>query len=112
MTETPGRPSIPVTENIEASDLAEIAEVIQLRVGIWEALGYANPPTPDSATIPPLGERDATAIQGGHDAIEDIDHLISRLHEVRAALVSQLRTNQDIQMSRPIGYVLTPQASQ
>ena len=56
----------------------------------------------DYATIPPLGERSAKAIAAGHEAIKDIDQLIARLHQVRAQLVSELRQDEDIRMSRAI----------
>jgi hypothetical protein len=51
------------------------------------------------ATIPPLGERSARAIEAGHEAVRDIDALIARLHEVRARLVSELRADEDIRMA-------------
>ena len=74
--------------------------LINFRVGAWQDFGYAEPPTPDCATIPPLGERSAKAIEAGHEAIKDIDQLIARLHQVRAQLVSELRQDEDIRAAR------------
>ena len=53
---------------------------------------------PHYATIPPLGERSASAITAGHEAVKDIDRLIARLHEIRACLVGELREDEDIRM--------------
>ena len=69
-------------------------------MGAWEDFGYANPPTPESAVIPPLGERSANAIKAGHEAVSDIDKLIAQLHQVRAQLVSELRQDEDIRAKR------------
>jgi hypothetical protein len=80
-------------------DLGELVELINLHVGAWEHFGYENPPTSDSATIPPLGERSADAIKAGHEAVADIDKLIARLHRVREQLVGELRTDEDIRMA-------------
>ncbi len=76
--------------------IEELAGLIHFRVGAWHDFGYENPPAPDCATIPPLGERSAAAIKAGHEAIKDIDQLIARLHQVRAQLVSELRQDEDI----------------
>ena len=67
-----------------AAGLEELAGLINFRVGAWQDFGYAEPPTPDCATIPPLGQRSAKAIEAGHEAIKDIDQLIAKLHQVRA----------------------------
>ena len=83
-----------------AAGLEELAGLINFRVGAWQDFGYAEPPTPDCATIPPLGERSAKAIEAGHEAIKDIDQLIARLHQVRAQLVSELRQDEDIRAAR------------
>jgi hypothetical protein len=83
-----------------AAGLGELAGLICTRVGAWEDFGYAEPPTPESATIPPLGERSARAIEAGHEAIKDIDQLVARLHQVRALLVGELRRDQDIRAAR------------
>jgi hypothetical protein len=82
--------------------LGELAALIHFRVGAWQDFGYEDPSTPDCKTIPPLGERSAEAITVGHQAIRDIDYLIGRLHNVRQALVSQLRRDEDIRMARPL----------
>jgi len=55
---------------------------------------------PHYATIPPLGERSAKAIEAGHEAIKDIDRLIAQLFQVRAQLVSELRQDEDIRAVR------------
>ena len=72
-----------------AAGLEELAGLINFRVGAWQDFGYAEPPTPECATIPPLGERSAKAIEAGHEAVKDIDQLIARLHQVRAQLVER-----------------------
>ena len=74
--------------------------LINFRVGAWQDFGYAEPPTPDCATIPPLGERSAEAIKAGHEAVKDIDQLIAQLHQVRAQLISELRQDEDIRAAR------------
>lgn len=78
-----------------SAGLEEMAGLINYRVGAWQDFGYAEPPTPECATIPPLGERSARAIKSGHQAIEDIDQLIRNLHALRSQLVTELRTNED-----------------
>ena len=83
-----------------AAGLKELAGLINFRVGAWQDFGYAEPPTPDCATIPPLGERSAKAIEAGHEAIKDIDQLIAQLHQVRAQFVSELRQDEDIRAAR------------
>ena len=83
-----------------AAGLEELAGLINFRVGAWQDFGYAEPPAPDSATIPPLGQRSAKAIEAGHEAVKDIDRLIARLHQVRALLVSELRQDQDVRAAR------------
>ena len=85
-----------------AAGLEELAGLINFRVGQWQDLGYAEPPTPECLPIPPLGQRSAKAIEAGHEAVKDIDRLIARLHQVRALLVSELRQDEDIRMSRAI----------
>jgi len=85
---------------MNTDDLEEMAGLIHFRAGAWQDLGYENPPTPESATIPPLGERSANAIKAGHEAVKDIDQLIARLHQVRAQLVSELRQDSDIRAVR------------
>jgi hypothetical protein len=86
--------------DLAAAGLEELASLINFRVGAWQDFGYAEPPTPDCAAIPPLGERSAKAIEAGHEAIKDIDQLIARLHQIRAQLVSELRQDEDIRAAR------------
>lgn len=86
--------------NIDTAGLVELVELVQWHVTAWQDHGYADPPAPECKTIPPLGERSASAIAAGHNAVRDIDRLARRLHEVRAALVAQLRRDEDIRMAR------------
>lgn len=86
--------------NTDTGDLEEMAGTVRFHIGAWQDFGYENPPTPDSATIPPLGQRSADAITAGHEAVKDIDQLIARLHQVRAQLVSELRQDEDIRAAR------------
>ena len=84
-----------------STGLAEQAQLIQWHVGVWHDLGYPEPlPSPDCHPVPPLGERPAGAIKGGHDAIRDIDELTRQLHELRRQLVSELRQDEDIRAVR------------
>jgi hypothetical protein len=92
--------SLPGGDQPAAAGLEELAGLINFRVGAWQDFGYAEPPTPTSTTIPPLGERSARAIEAGHEAVKDIDQLIARLHQVRARLVSELRQDEDIRAAR------------
>jgi len=80
--------------------LAELVDLINWHVGVWHDLGYENPPTPECKAIPPLGERSAAAIKGGHDAIEAIDQLTKQLYALRNQLVGELRQNEDALMAR------------
>lgn len=80
--------------------LEELAGLINFRVGAWHDFGYDQPPSPDSAPIPPLGERSAAAIKAGHEAIEAIDELTRQLHALRAQLVGELREDSDIRAAR------------
>jgi len=79
--------------------LVDLAETIQWHVGVWHDLGYARPPAPECKPIPPLGERSAEAITGGHQAIRDIDELMRQLHALRSQLVGELRQNEDIEIA-------------
>jgi hypothetical protein len=88
--------------DLDTGDLLDLAGLVGFRVGAWQDFGYANPPAPDSAMIPPLGQRSANAIKAGHEAVKDIDRLIIRLHQVRARLVSELRQDEDMRMARPL----------
>jgi hypothetical protein len=45
---------------------------------------------------PPLGERSAEAIKGGHGAMEVIDEIVRDLHRLREQLVDELRADQDV----------------
>lgn len=83
-----------------STGLEELAGLISFRVGEWHDFGYETPPAPNCKTIPPLGERSAQAIRGGHAAIEAIDDLIRQLHALRAQLVGELRQDEDIRMER------------
>ena len=85
----------------DTGGLAELARLIQFRVGVWQDLGYPEPlPSPDCKPIPPLGQRSAQAIESGHAAIREIDELIAELHKVRAQLVSELRQDEDLRAGR------------
>jgi hypothetical protein len=80
--------------------IEEAADLLNLRIGEWQDFGYANPPAPTCKTIPPLGERSAEAIKGGHAAIEVIDEIVRDLYQVREQLISELRTDEDIRAVR------------
>lgn len=82
------------------ANLEPLAAVINFHVGAWQDFGYENPPAPDCAAIPPLGERSGSAIKAGHEAVEDIDRLIARLHQVRGHLIDELRQDEDIRAAR------------
>ena len=86
--------------NDAVAGLEELAGLINFRAGAWQDFGYAEPPSPDCAAIPPLGQRSAKAIEAGHEAVKDIDQLIARLHQVRAQLVSELRQDEDVRTAR------------
>ena len=103
-----------------AAGLEELAGLISFRVGAWQDFGYASPPAPHCAVIPPLGERSAKAIEAGHEAVRDIDELVARLHQLRARLVAELRRDEDIRAARvdamlagrqDPGHEATPEAS-
>jgi hypothetical protein len=83
-----------------AGSLEELAGLINFEIAVWHDLGYENPPTPDSATIPPLGERSAEAIKGGHAAIEAIDEMCRQLYALRSQLVGELRQDEDVRAAR------------
>jgi hypothetical protein len=104
VTQTTPRRLTPPDDGRAAEDLvaglAELADLINFRVGAWHDFGYADPPAPECKPIPPLGERSADAIKAGHEAVKDIDRLIARLHQVRAQLVSELREDSDIRAAR------------
>jgi hypothetical protein len=83
-----------------AAGLAELADLVNFRVGAWHDFGYADPPTPECKAIPPLGERSAVAIRNGHQAIRDIDEMVRQLHALRAQLARELRQDEDIRAVR------------
>lgn len=83
-----------------AAGLAELAGLINFRVGAWHDFGYATPPAPECKAIPPLGERSAEAIRAGHLAIEAIDELTGKLDALRAQLARELRQDEDIRAVR------------
>lgn len=84
-----------------SAGLAEQAELIQWHVGVWRDLGYPEPlPSPDCNPIPPLGRRSAAAIEGGHEAIKDIDAMLRQLHALREQLAGELRQDEDIRAAR------------
>ena len=90
-------------QHANTDGLEELAGLIHFRVGAWHDFGYENPPAPDCATIPPLGERSAHAIEAGGEALKDIDQLIARLHRVRAQLADELQQDEDIRTGRQRG---------
>ena len=95
-----------------AGDLEELAGLIYWHIGAWRDLGYENPPTPECKAIPPLGQRSASAIKAGHDAVGDIDRLTARLRQVLARLVSELRQDEDIRAARVDAMLARPQPGQ
>ena len=96
MTQDP----IPASDDLSAG-LAEQAQLIQWHVGVWHDLGHAEPlPSPECTPIPPLGRRSAAAIEGGHEAIKDIDAMLRQLHALREQLVGELRQDEDIRAVR------------
>src|SRR5262249_28271852 len=83
-----------------SAGLEEQAGLITWHVAVWHDLGYDEPPTPDCKATPPLGERSAAAITGGHEAIEDIDRLTQQLDRLREQLCGELRQDEDLRMAR------------
>lgn len=84
----------------DGAGLEEQAGLIQVLIGGWHENGYENPPTPECATIPPLGQRSAAAIGYGHDAVTEIDNLCRQLYRLREQLVGELRRDEDIRAAR------------
>jgi hypothetical protein len=76
-----------------AAATAESAELLALQIGQWEHLEYPE-------NVPPLGQRNAEAIEAGHAAIDTIDKIIRGLHELRSQLVGELRKDADIRNER------------
>ena len=68
--------------------LLDKAGLLGVLVGKWNHFGQA--------AIPPLGERNAVAITGGHDAIEVIDEITRDLYDLRSQLITELRTDEDV----------------
>ncbi len=80
--------------------IAEAAGLLYFRIGEWHDFGYVTPPAPHCKTIPPLGERSAEAIKGGHGAIEVIDEIVRDLYRLREQLIGELRADEDIRAVR------------
>ena len=99
MTDNGSIPQDSAAEDI-AAGLAELAELINFRVGAWHDFGYAAPPAPECKAIPPLGERSAEAIKAGHLAIDAIDELTRKLYTLRSQLVGELRQDEDVRAAR------------
>jgi len=82
-----------------SSDLSygieELAGSISFYVGAWHDFGYEDPPAPNCKSIPPLGERSAKAIKGGHDAVAEIDKLLQQLYALREQLIGEIRADED-----------------
>ena len=76
-----------------AAGLAESAELLAFQIGRWEHLEYPE-------NVPPLGQRNANAIEAGHAAIDTIDKMTRSLHELRSQLVGELRKDADIRNER------------
>lgn len=85
---------------MNAGDIEGLAGEINVLIGAWEEFGYADPPLPGCAPVPPLGQRSAAAITAGHEAIDGIDKLTRRLYEIRNQLVGELRKDSDIRGRR------------
>jgi hypothetical protein len=79
----------------ERPGIQEPADLLNFCIGAWHDFGYANPPTPTSKVIPPLGERSAEGIKAGHGAIEVIDEIVRDLYRLREQLVGEMRADQD-----------------
>lgn len=87
---------------MHADDLGQMAETINFGIAGWQDFGYEKPPAPDCVPVPPLGQRSAEAVKAGHQAVNDIDRMIARLHEIRTELVSELRQDEDMRMEHEI----------
>ena len=80
--------------------IAELADLINFRVGAWHDFGYEVPPAPDCKPVPPLGERSAEAIKAGHEAIKAIDELTRQPCRLREQLAGELRQDEDLRAAR------------
>jgi hypothetical protein len=80
--------------------IAEQASLISGLVCAWKDFGYDDPPAPGCKTVPPLGERSASAIKAGHDAVGEIDELTRQLYRLREQLVGELFQDSDIRGAR------------
>lgn len=80
----------PNPATVSTVGLLELVEAINFRIAHWQDFGYEFPPTPESAHIPPLGQRSGGAIEAGHQAVREIEQLIAQLHGVRAQLIKQI----------------------
>lgn len=83
-----------------AAECADLLDLIATAIGAWNEFGYREPPTAESAVIPPLGERKATAITAGHAAISSIDQLTRKVGTLRAKLLSELRVDSEVRALR------------
>ncbi|MGH3409530.1 MAG: hypothetical protein ACRDRJ_44605 [Streptosporangiaceae bacterium] len=90
----------PATGTGEWPGIEDAAGLLAVRVGAWNEFGYAEPPEPHCQPIPPLGERSAEAIRGGHGAIQVIDEIIAGLHRLRSQLIGEMRTDEDVRAAR------------
>jgi hypothetical protein len=80
--------------------IQELADLINFYVGAWHDFGYEVSPAPDCKPVPPLGERSAAAVKGGHDAVKAIDALTRQLYTLRDQLVGELRQDEDLRAAR------------
>lgn len=85
---------------MNAGDIEGLAGEINGLIAQWEDYGYADPPMPGCRPVPPLGQRSAMSIRAGHKAIDQIDALTRRLHQVREQLAGELRQDSDIRAKR------------
>lgn len=82
------------------SGIIDEAATLYWFVCAWNDLGYGGPPAPASKRIPPPGERSAHAIRSGHEAVQQIDKIISELHQLRGQLITEIRADQDARAKR------------
>ena len=84
-----------------SAGLADHAGLINVLVGAWHDFGYATPPGPDCATVPPLGQRSAAAVEAGHDALNAVDEMTRQLQALRGQLAGELRRDEELRKDRP-----------